>query len=197
MPLSLNRDNFFVSDSNRKAASLIDAYPAWDTAAVIIVGDKGSGKTHLANILKSKDKNAQIFEDIDRNLDEAALFAALNEPKRKTLITTCIAPSAINIGTADLRSRIDAQICVKIDVPDDSLIRAVVIKRLADNGLDIGPRSLENIVKYAERSFAFIGRFVKRATETTAEQRRKNRKNQLLFETVKDILTTLKNESYN
>ena len=194
MSLSLNRDNFFVSDSNRKAAVLIDIYPAWDTAAVIIVGDKGSGKTHLANILRAKDGNIAIFEDIDRNLDENALFSALNEPGRKILITSRIEPSALDIGTPDLRSRLSAQICVKIDVPDDNLIRAIVMKRLNDNRMYIGPKSLSHIVKYAERSFAFIGNFTESVMEIAADQLEKKRKGLLLvpLKTVKDILTTLK-----
>jgi len=194
LSMNLDRDDFFVSDSNRKAAALIDAYPAWDTAAVIIVGDKGSGKTHLANILRTKDGNIAIFEDIDRKLDENALFSALNEPGRKTLITSRIAPAALKISTPDLRSRLSAQICVKIDVPDDDLIRAVVMKRLNDNGMYIGPQSLSSIVKHAERSFAFIGDFTESLTETTAKQTWKKRKGLLLVprKTVKDILTTLK-----
>ncbi len=202
LTLPLSRDaslaafNFFVSDSNRKAAALIDAYPAWDTAAVIIVGDKESGKTHLANILHTKDRNVQIFEDIDRNLDETALFTALNEPNCKTLITSRVAPADLNIGMADLRSRLSAQICVKIDLPDDDLIRAVVMKRLNDNGLYVTPKTLAHIVRNAERSYAFLGRLTDEAVRLAA-QNGNSAKGKLSYKTIKDILTTLKNESYN
>jgi len=195
LPLPLTRDNFFVSDGNRNAIAMIDAYPNWNTAALIIVGDKGSGKTHLAQILKTKDKRIRIFEDIDRNLDEASLFTALNEPNGKTLITSRIAPADLAISTADLRSRLSAQICVKIGVPDDGLIRAVTIKLLADRGFYIEQRSLAHIVGNVERSFSFLNDLAETAERFSDRAGKRYRGLQLLpLKTVKDILTILGHE---
>ena len=47
-------DNFLVSNSNKEAFELINRWPNWTTRKVIILGDNGTGKTHLSTIWKKK-----------------------------------------------------------------------------------------------------------------------------------------------
>src|SRR5437764_13803906 len=42
------RDQFVVSESNRGAVSMVDAWPAWPNGVIALIGPEGSGKTHLA-----------------------------------------------------------------------------------------------------------------------------------------------------
>ena len=46
--------NFFVSNSNKKAYQLINNWTKWKGRKLIIIGQKGSGKTHLTKIWKKK-----------------------------------------------------------------------------------------------------------------------------------------------
>ena len=46
--------DFYVSKNNFSVYKLIESWPNWPGKWVNIFGPKGSGKTHLANILKKK-----------------------------------------------------------------------------------------------------------------------------------------------
>ena len=48
------KEDFYVSESNQKAYDFINIWPQWIKKIVNIFGPTGSGKTHLASILKSK-----------------------------------------------------------------------------------------------------------------------------------------------
>ena len=49
--------DYYVSSNNFSAYRLIESWPNWPDRWVNIFGPKGSGKTHLSNILKKKNKN--------------------------------------------------------------------------------------------------------------------------------------------
>ena len=46
--------DYYVSSNNFSAYRLIESWPNWPDKWVNIFGPKGSGKTHLSNILKKK-----------------------------------------------------------------------------------------------------------------------------------------------
>lgn len=48
------RADFVVSDCNRRAVNVIDRYPNWQGAGVVLVGDEHCGKTHLCHVWASK-----------------------------------------------------------------------------------------------------------------------------------------------
>ena len=48
--------DFFVSSNNFEAYKLIESWPKWPDKKINIYGPKGSGKTHLINILSKKTK---------------------------------------------------------------------------------------------------------------------------------------------
>ena len=47
------KEEFFVSPSNQEAYDFINSWPKWIKKIVNIFGPPGSGKTHIASILKS------------------------------------------------------------------------------------------------------------------------------------------------
>ncbi len=70
------KNNFLVSKCNKKAFDLIERWPNWESRKLIIIGQKGSGKTHLSNIWKKKsnafflninDFKSQSYEKIFEN----------------------------------------------------------------------------------------------------------------------------------
>ena len=58
--LNHEKNNFLVSKCNKKAFDLIERWPNWQSRKLIIIGQKGSGKTHLSNIWQKK-SNAFFF----------------------------------------------------------------------------------------------------------------------------------------
>ena len=62
--VSLNRDDFIVSNSNKDAVAWIDSWPNWpvNVPGLNIFGAPSSGKSHLANIWRSK-SNALSIDD--------------------------------------------------------------------------------------------------------------------------------------
>ena len=54
------KEDFYVSPSNQEAYDLINSWPKWIKRIVNIFGPPGSGKSHLASILKSKTSNLEI-----------------------------------------------------------------------------------------------------------------------------------------
>ena len=49
-----NENDFYVSSNNFEVYKLVETFPKWLSKKVNIFGPTGSGKTHLANILKKK-----------------------------------------------------------------------------------------------------------------------------------------------
>ena len=93
------REDFLVSPSNEQAYGLIESWPEWPDTILLLIGPRGSGKSHLASIWATnahawtvdaseitRDKvphlvsnGALAIEDMDRGArDEAALFHLLN-----------------------------------------------------------------------------------------------------------------------
>ena len=61
------KEDFYVSPSNQKAYDFIVSWPRWIKRIINIFGPSGSGKSHLAFILKNKTSCLQIDS---QNLNE-------------------------------------------------------------------------------------------------------------------------------
>jgi len=51
---ALGGDDFLVATPNAEAVRWLDAWPDWPGPALVIFGPAGSGKTHLAEVFRSK-----------------------------------------------------------------------------------------------------------------------------------------------
>lgn len=169
-------EDFFVSASNGSAVDLIDSWPDWSHPAAVIVGPIGSGKSHLANVWRARSQarmlsaqhlteadiprlnaeHAVVVEDLDAGVsDQRALFHILNlarEAKFSVLFTSRQAPGELEVALPDLRSRLRALPVITIDMPDQGLLRAVLIKLLADRQIHVEPHIINFAVTRMERS---------------------------------------------
>ena len=95
---SFSREDFLVSPSNEAAYGLIERWPDWPARRALLVGPKGSGKSHLAAIWSEMAAaaivdaatlredvvpdliavGAVVLEDAGRGVSETALFHLLN-----------------------------------------------------------------------------------------------------------------------
>lgn len=177
-------EDFLVSRANAAAVDLIDAWPAWEAPALLVVGPAGAGKSHLASVWRLKSAaaslpgamlgeasisvfeaaHALVVEDIDRGIgDERVLFHLLNLARERgyaLLITSRFPPGDLEIALPDLRSRLRALPLAVIEPPDEALLRAVLVKLFADRQLAVEPRLVAYIALHMERSMEAAGRVV-------------------------------------
>jgi chromosomal replication initiation ATPase DnaA len=177
-------EDYLVSAANRAAVALVDRWPDWPLASSLVVGPPGSGKTHLAHVwrLKSgavalagadiddaavarlRDTRALVIEDIDRGIaNEPMLFHLLNLAREHgySLLLTSARPSGeLQTSLPDLRSRLRALPMVAIEAPDETLLKAVLVKLFTDRQLVVEPHVIEHVALHMDRSMAAAGDIV-------------------------------------
>jgi chromosomal replication initiation ATPase DnaA len=175
---SLTRDNFLEGPANDAALALIERWPDWPNRIMLIAGEEGSGKSHLASIWAERSgarvisahaltaasvpnalaTGALVVEDLKPNgFDERALFHLMNLAREDTafvLITARAPPSAFEIELRDLRSRLRAVPMVSLAPPDDRLFRALIVKFCADRQLAVDESLVGYLAGRIERSYA-------------------------------------------
>jgi chromosomal replication initiation ATPase DnaA len=175
---SFARDDFLEGPSNMAALALIERWPDWPDRVVALVGPDGSGKSHLgaiwaeraggrvvsaralgdADLPASLATGALVIEDVP--VDEAAeraLFHLLNlarEERAFALMTARSAPVAWPVQIPDLASRLRALPVMRLESPDDSLLRGVLVKLFADRQLVVDESLIAYVMTRIERSFA-------------------------------------------
>ena len=147
---SKGRDDFFVSASNAAALHAVEHMTIWPHRMMMIVGPKGSGKSHLAAIWA--DQNAALSPGgapqdgrnyVVDNLDawvgtpdtEEALFHLYNHIQKSNthlLITGPKPPYRSAITLSDLASRLSTIPVTTLEDPDDALLGAVLTKQFRD-----------------------------------------------------------------
>lgn len=182
-PPRFGRDDFLRAGSNDAALDLIEAWPAWPDRIVLLCGPPGAGKSHLAAIWceeagatrldaasfgrpdwPSAVGDAVLVDDADSMaVAELPLFHLCNLVRERggsLLITAQAAPDRWGLHTPDLLSRLRVAPLVRLEEPDDALLRAVLVKLLADRQLVVD----ESVVAYAvlrlARSLEDARRFV-------------------------------------
>ena len=158
---AFGRDDFLVTPSNAAAVAMIDRYPDWPHHGVVLVGDGGSGKTHLLEVWRQTSgarliAAAQLASEVpDRllekgalaidnapgeALDERALFHLLNLTRQTgghVLIASTADPAQWKVQLPDLASRLKALAVARLDPPDDALLRGVLVKHFADRQIAV------------------------------------------------------------
>ena len=176
-------DDFFVSKCNYFAFSLIESWPKWEKNILNIYGEKFSGKSHLSEIFKKKNKaviikNNEINEEFFKKIrfyeniildnleyinDENILYSIINfvEQYNKYLIVNSINPiNTLDFTLPDLKSRLKNCIYAKIEKPDDDMIFALILKHFSDRQIKIEKKVIEYITKRIERSYGKILDFI-------------------------------------
>jgi chromosomal replication initiation ATPase DnaA len=191
---SLTRDNFLEGPANEAALSLIESWPDWPNRIMLLVGPEGSGKSHLAAIWAEQAgarsisahalnpaavpgalaTGALVVEDLrPADFDERAMFHLLNlarEDEAFVLLTARIAP--VTVGIRDLASRLKALPVVALEPPDDTLLRAVLVKLFADRQIAVDESLIGYVAMRIERSFAAARAVVARLDDEALRHKR-------------------------
>lgn len=183
MPLPLThriargREAFLVSQSNAMAVAWIDKWPEWPQPLLVLAGPQGSGKSHLADVWRTRanaligeaadltgaavpallQADALVLENIHRTRDHAALFHLLNFARENTkalLLTSARTTHTLGFPLADLASRLNAAPQAVLDEPDDALLIQLIAKLFDERGVHVGADMIDYIIKRIDRSAA-------------------------------------------
>jgi len=175
---SFAREDFLEAPCNKAALVLVERWPDWPDRVAALVGPEGCGKSHLAaiwaetahgRVMSARALNeadlpamlstgALVIEDLPAgNLAERALFHLLNlarEQRAFVLLAARTAPAGWPVQIPDLASRLRAVPVARLDAPDDTLLRGVLIKLFADRQLTVDESVVAYLETRIERSFA-------------------------------------------
>ena len=177
------KEDFYVSPSNQEAYDFINNWPKWIKRIINIFGPSGSGKSHLASILKNKTsclkidsnklsekiflkfktKEALIIENLNEKISEKLLFSLWNIALQdnKYLLITSIKPiSSYKFKLTDLISRVKSSLAIGIDLPDDDLISVILAKNFSDKQIKVEKKHIDYIIKRIDRSYEKISQFI-------------------------------------
>lgn len=178
---ALGREDFFVSPANALALAALDAPNDWPHGKLLLIGPKGSGKTHLAMVWAAANagtvidgaesvranpdllagSGAIVIDDADRMAGDLAaetwLFHLHNlvlEGHGQLLLTATTPPARWAFVLPDLASRLQATASTTLAPPDDALLAAVLVKLFADRQISAPPTLINYLVDRIDRSFA-------------------------------------------
>jgi len=151
----------------------VSAWPDWPSPILMLTGPQGCGKSHLGQAWASK--TGGIFMDDTSTMDEAALFAVMNQALNGEisglLLADRRAPSEWAIQMPDLRSRLSNTPLAMIDEHDDDILEPIVRKLFQDKGREVSQDLITYLLKYQERSVA-AQRIIAAELETAAQRQK-------------------------
>lgn len=171
--------------SNTEATAMLERWPDWPDHRLALVGGTQVGKSHLASIWAERvdaerlDPHAlpgperwfagarALLLDAGDAVPEAgeALLHLMNATLQaggSLLLVARTPPSRWPAALPDLRSRLAAMASVAIGPPDDSLLRALLLKHATDRQLALSPGVIDFLLARMERSAAAALRLVAR-----------------------------------
>ena len=192
---NLEKDDFYVSESNKHILKQIDNWPKWEKNFLNINGENYSGKTHLVNIFLNKfkgikleanlltDENLReirmyqniVLENLNENVNEKLIYTLLNiiDQENKYLIITSVKPIVdIKFSLKDLKSRTKNFILQSIRKPDDELVFALILKNLSDRQIFLEKKLIDFIMKRIDRSYGKIFDFIYKIDEISLKKKK-------------------------
>jgi len=177
------REDFYVSPSNVEVYDLINSWPKWIKRIVNIFGPSGSGKSHLASILKTKTKCLEILpnelneniisefktrevliiENFNEKISEELLFSLWNialQDNKYFLINSIKPIGSYKFKLPDLISRLKSSLIIGIKLPSDDLISAIIAKNFSDKQIMVEAKHIDYIIKRIDRSYEKISQFI-------------------------------------
>ena len=177
---ALGREAFLVAPCNAEAVALIDGWRTWPGGKLVLLGDAGAGKTHLAQVWAAasgaKVVSATRLAEIDPvgiagqpvAVEDAPNLAGDPDAERallhlhnlsaaeggSLLLTADRPPRHWGLGLPDLASRMEGAPLARIAPPDDRTLRAVLVKLFSDRQLAPSPRVIDFLTLRMDRSFA-------------------------------------------
>ncbi|TNF57771.1 MAG: chromosomal replication initiator DnaA [Rhodobacteraceae bacterium] len=180
------REDFFVAPSNALAVAMIDLSDSWPSGKMVLTGEAGAGKTHLAHVWADR-TGARILSARDLRPDDVPDLAtgplvvedvpliARDDPAQQALfhlhnltlahghrlLMTGRGPARHwNLSLPDLQSRVEGAQSAALEAPCDRLLSALLAKLFADRQITPHPAVIPYVVNRMDRSFAAAQKLV-------------------------------------
>ena len=197
--VAYSRYDFLVLPENEHIMRVLEDTSLWKSHCLILCGEKGSGKTHLAHIFadlykgKSLIMNAHdvreetipvlvskykyiVLENAGEGVPEINLFHLFNFAKDegvKLLITAEKPFTEWGLERRDLYTRLATVMVLRIPEPTDEMMTALLTKMFADKQIYVADEVFSYIITHTERSFKSIRNIVERADKLSLQEKRK------------------------
>ncbi len=190
-PVSYARRDLSQGPSNAQAIAALDAWPAWHGGCLVLVGDEGSGKTHLARgwavqaralvldrgatDVASANGHPVLMEDVDQGIDAETLFHLINMAGHdggSLLLTARLTPATWAAELPDLRSRLNALPVALIEEPDDQVLEGVLRKFFRERSIRPPKEVFPYLLRRMERSIPAAREIVRKLDEAADEEQR-------------------------
>jgi chromosomal replication initiation ATPase DnaA len=194
----LDWNDFIERDENRDAISYLAKWPDWNASGIIIFGESGTGKTHLAALWAQTAAAVYILKEslnhdprdlfdsecnfVIDNFDDFIspqsydwIFHFLNIAKEKNRFFLMLGRSrsaVLNIGLNDLRSRLIAVPSVDIDSPGDDLLLKISQKIAKDLEISVPSDVLTLILNTVERNVNSVAKVLKILDKLSLQQKK-------------------------
>lgn len=159
-----------VSRANEAAYALCQAHPDWPHPIALVSGGPGTGKSHLLQafadrtgativggaMLHAHDpltlaQGAVAVDDVDR-AEERAIFHLINAVRASGTSALFTARQRPLVTLPDLHSRFQAMMEVRLDAPDDALLKRVMMERFIQRQLPAEPKVIAHLMGRMERT---------------------------------------------
>jgi|GEM_PF-4103288 len=186
---SYNSHDYIYTECNLALREIIENLPKPSGVlpyknAILLEAPPKSGKTHFCHLFASKtgasflhpgdkvDNNFVIIDDIDQDWEEAELFHKFNEAHERGITILLTVSDAKKLELKDLQSRINSLRKFTIEIPDDAMIRAILVKHLSSRNINV----TEDVIKFLSvripRNFEDIFRSIDLVDKLSLEKRR-------------------------
>lgn len=175
--------DFLVTAANAVAHATLMRWPDWPSRVMLLLGPEGAGKSHLARIwasqagarsvdaaaladipLSSTIERALLIDDADHcGAPEATLFHLLNgvrEAGIHLLMTAQLPPDRWGLATNDLLSRLRLAPLLRLEAPDEAMMRAVLVKLFVDRQLLVDSTVVDYLAVRLDRSLGVARQLV-------------------------------------
>jgi len=154
LPIKKTFENFIIGNNQECFNSLRNfILPDNNIFFIYIWGEKGSGKSHLAEAIKNK--NITIVEDIDKanHTKQIDIFNLYNEHKadqKKLFVTGSNNPNKMMLRD-DLASRLSWGLVYKLNLLSDMEKKLALNQYSKDRGLNLKTEVIEYLLRYYKR----------------------------------------------
>ncbi len=181
---SFAAEDYVSGTANLAALELVQGL-AWPTPVGILIGEPGSGKTHLAHVFADRwervvwseadnipdlqtpagPAQAVVLDGLESRVggNEDAVFHTLEAARASqcpVLVTSTKAPEMLGLSRPDTVSRLRAGVRASIEMPDQGLFLAIAVKQFTDRQLMVDPAVADYLLQRMERSYANLQRLI-------------------------------------
>ncbi len=152
---AMSFERFLTSDCNEKVVAHLQDWRNWPAPILLLIGNSGTGKTHLATAFAASSSQSCVLDNIE-DMEETELFAHMNRALtgevNVLLLTAKTHPEGWTIALPDLRSRLKNTPVLELSEPDDVLLEGITRQLFEDLGRAVSKDVVTYIVSRTART---------------------------------------------